>query len=152
MLVPARIVRATAGCRRRRLRRIVGTAIVARVLQRRFLVRVRGASEISARRAVLARLLWRAKFADAAADFIAVEMRVAAVKERCKGAVVEAQQRRERAFGRAISVPSARQRTHASDQSAAKESNDIDLMCALTEHHPAAALGDQLLRSPRAAQ
>ena len=100
----------------------------------------------------MARILGRAKLADAAADFIAVEMRVAAVKERCKGAVVEAQQRRERAFGRAISVPSARQRTHASDQSAAKESNDIDLMCALTEHHPAAALGDQLLRSPGAVQ
>src|SRR5438045_3553943 len=140
MLVPARIVRATAGCRRRRLRRILGAAVVVRVLQRRFLVRVRGASEISTRRAVSARILGRAKLTDAAAEFIAVEMRITAVKERCKGAVVEAQQRRERAFGRAISVPRARQRTHASDQSAAKESNDIDLVRTLAEHHPTATI------------
>src|SRR6266849_961374 len=102
MLVPTRIVGASAGCRRRRLLRVLGTAVVARVLERRFLVGVRRAFEISARRAVLARILGRAKLADGAAEFITVEMRVAAVEERCEGAIVEGQQRRERAFGRAI--------------------------------------------------
>src|SRR6202521_4564281 len=142
MLVPARIVRVSAGCRHRHLLRIFGAAVVARVLQRRFLVGVCGAFEISARRAVLARILRRSKRAGAAADFSAVEMPVAAVKERCKGAVVEAQQRREGTFGRAISVPRAGQRTHPAHPSAAKESNDIDLVSTLAEDDPPAALGD----------
>ena len=77
-------------------------------------------------------------------------MRIAAVEDRRKSAVVEAQQRRERAFGRAIPVPRARQRSHASDESAAQQPNDIDLVRALAEHHSAAALGDKLLRAARA--
>src|SRR5207253_6827447 len=60
-------------------RPILGTAVVARLLERGFLYRIRRALQVPACRPVRARVLRRAELADAAAEFVGVEMSVTAV-------------------------------------------------------------------------
>ena len=130
-------------------RPILGTAVVARLLERGFLYRIRRALQVPACRPVRARVLRRAELADAAAEFVGVEMSVTAVDERRERAVGEGQKRGVRALGGTCRVPGAGQRAHARNVPAAQEADDVDLMRALAEHDPAAARGRELLGSAR---
>src|SRR5438067_3554679 len=85
---------------------------------------------------------------DATAEFVGIEMCVAAVGERCKYAAVEVQQRGVRAFGGARSVPCTGRRANRTSRSAGEQSRDIDLMRRLAEHDAAAFARRQFLRTP----
>src|SRR5204862_7496714 len=127
-------------------------AVVACILEIRFLGRRGDLSQSSARRTVCARVLGHAQLTDPAAEFIPVETRVAAIGERRKGAAAEGEERRIRPFGRSRRVPGAGQRTHAANGATAEQAHDVDLVCALAEYHSTAALGDELFRPARTIQ
>src|SRR5437867_7536186 len=79
---------------------IITAGIVSRLLERGFFGRARRASQIPARSSVVTANLGLAELAQPAAEFVAVEVRVSAVNERCERTIVEGQQRGVCAFAR----------------------------------------------------
>ena len=120
-------------------------AIGARELRRRFVPRERTPCVGMCRGC-----LGAAEFADPAGQFVAVVMRIAAIGQRRRRAVLERQQRGIGAVARARFVPIAGDRADRADRLPREPPHDIDLMRALAEYHPAAARRIELLRAARA--